>query len=69
MPSKQQKFAEIENLTNCFHFHFEHISKGFELKGKWLIDYFSGDLLLFYYFFKSDFPSSLFTLLLLLSTD
>jgi len=40
MPSKQQKFAEIENLTNCFHFHFEHISKGFELKGKWLIDYF-----------------------------
>lgn len=35
MPGKLQKFAELETFPNCFSFHYENISEGFELKGKW----------------------------------
>lgn len=40
MPSKQEKFAEVETFKNCFKFHFENIATGFNLKGKWLSDNF-----------------------------
>ncbi len=43
MPSKQEKFAEIESFKNCFKFHFENINLGFEQKGKWLNTYFKNN--------------------------
>ena len=35
MPSKLEKFAELETFRNCYKFFFETISQGFALKGKW----------------------------------
>lgn len=35
MPSKLEKFSELESFGNCFKFYFEEISNGFHLKGKW----------------------------------
>src|SRR5688572_1578722 len=35
MPSKLEKFAEVDSFKNCFTLFFENISEGFELKGKW----------------------------------
>lgn len=35
MPSKLEKFAELETFENCFSFFFENIPQGFELKDKW----------------------------------
>jgi len=43
MPSKQEKFAEVELFKNCFKFHFENITQGFELKGKWLSNNFKNN--------------------------
>jgi tRNA (guanine-N7-)-methyltransferase len=43
MPSKQEKFAEVESFKNCFKFHFENITQGFELKGKWLSNNFKNN--------------------------
>jgi len=35
MPSKLEKFDELETFENCSKFFFENIPTGFELKGKW----------------------------------
>ena len=35
MPGKLQKFAEVEAFGNCFAFHYEKLSEGFYMKGKW----------------------------------
>jgi tRNA (guanine-N7-)-methyltransferase len=43
MPSKLEKFAELETFGNCFPLHFETISEGFLLKGKWHADFFKND--------------------------
>ena len=43
MPSKLQKFSELESFNNCFKFFFEQIGKGFELKGKWHSHYFKNE--------------------------
>jgi tRNA (guanine-N7-)-methyltransferase len=40
MPSKLEKFADVDSFKNCFTLFFENISKGFVLKGKWCSDYF-----------------------------
>lgn len=40
MPSKLEKFAELETFTNCKKFYFEEIEKGFSLKGKWREEFF-----------------------------
>ncbi len=41
MPSKLQKFAEVETFTNCFEYKFNIIKQHFNLKGRWLSDYFN----------------------------
>jgi len=41
MPSKIEKFAELDTFANCFTFHFENIPQGFALKGKWNSDFFN----------------------------
>lgn len=41
MPSKLQKFADVETFKNCFGFGYEDIQKGFDLKGKWAEKVFS----------------------------
>jgi len=43
MPSKLQKFSDLETFGNCFAFHFENISDGFPLKGKWHSNVFKND--------------------------
>lgn len=35
MPSKLEKFADIERFENCFSFFFEQFQNGFATKGKW----------------------------------
>jgi tRNA (guanine-N7-)-methyltransferase len=35
MPSKLEKFAELETLGNCFSFFFTQLNQGFPIKGKW----------------------------------
>jgi len=35
MPSKLEKFADLETFDNCFNFFFEELQTGFPLKGKW----------------------------------
>ncbi|MCW3076500.1 MAG: tRNA ((7)-)-methyltransferase [Bacteroidetes bacterium] len=35
MPSKLEKFDELETFGNCFKFFFDTIPQGFDLKGKW----------------------------------
>lgn len=35
MPSKLEKFEELETFANCTKFYFEDIPAGFPLKGKW----------------------------------
>lgn len=40
MPSKIEKFAELDTFENCFTFHFENIPQGFALKGKWNSEFF-----------------------------
>lgn len=35
MPSKQEKFVDLEQFKNCFSFSFEEINTGFDVKGKW----------------------------------
>jgi tRNA (guanine-N7-)-methyltransferase len=35
MPSKLEKFADVERFKNCFTFFFENVLAGFPLKGKW----------------------------------
>jgi len=45
MPSKLEKFAELETFKNCFGFFFDNISQGqpFATKGKWRNDYFKNN--------------------------
>lgn len=43
MPSKLEKFAELETFGNCFPLHFENIAAGLPLKGKWRSDFFKND--------------------------
>lgn len=45
MPSKLEKFAELETFPNCFGFFFDNISQGqtFALKGKWSENYFKNN--------------------------
>lgn len=40
MPTKQEKFSEIETFENCYAFFFENIPQGFNLKGKWHSEFF-----------------------------
>ncbi len=35
MPSKQEKFAELDTFPNAFKFFFTDLEKGFAMKGKW----------------------------------
>jgi tRNA (guanine-N7-)-methyltransferase len=35
MPSKLEKFADVDSFSNCFAFHFTDLQNGFPLKGKW----------------------------------
>lgn len=35
MPSKIEKFADVNTFTNCFELYFEQLQEGFPLKGKW----------------------------------
>lgn len=35
MPSKQEKFADIESFPNCFHLFYKNLDVGFQYKGKW----------------------------------
>lgn len=35
MPSKLEKFAELETMQNCFKFLFSELGNGFSLRGKW----------------------------------
>jgi tRNA (guanine-N7-)-methyltransferase len=35
MPSKLEKFADVEHFKNCFTFFFGNVNTGFLLKGKW----------------------------------
>src|SRR5687767_6021952 len=43
MPSKLQKFAEVESFPNCFVLPYADLSKGFPLKGKWRKEYFKNE--------------------------
>ena len=40
MPSKLEKFAELDTFKNCFAFHFLNIPEKFPLKGKWRTNFF-----------------------------
>src|ERR1044071_1766491 len=40
MPSKLEKFAELDTFKNCFTFHFHELESGFALKGKWREEFF-----------------------------
>ncbi len=40
MPTKLEKFSELDTFTNCFKFFFEEIPVGFSLKGNWHGDFF-----------------------------
>lgn len=43
MPSKLQKFKEVESFKNCFKFDFKNSNSGFELKGKWQCNHFKNN--------------------------
>lgn len=43
MPSKLEKFAELETFKNCFSFNFTQLGQGFSLKGKWKEEVFHND--------------------------
>src|SRR5687767_4591845 len=43
MPSKLEKFADIERFENCFSFFFEQLQRGFAAKGKWNQNVFKND--------------------------
>ncbi|MDI1353667.1 MAG: tRNA (guanosine(46)-N7)-methyltransferase TrmB [bacterium] len=43
MPSKLEKFAELDTFRNCFTLFFENLSRGFPMKGKWNSDYFKNN--------------------------
>lgn len=40
MPSKQEKFAQLETFKNVFSFFFTQLNQGFTLKGRWREDHF-----------------------------
>jgi tRNA (guanine-N7-)-methyltransferase len=35
MPSKIEKFADVDSFSNCFAFSFQELGKGFGMKGDW----------------------------------
>ncbi len=43
MPSKLEKFAEVDQFPNCFTFFFDNLHLGFDLKGKWRSSYFQNN--------------------------
>ncbi len=43
MPTKLEKFAELETFSNCFSFFFDNINIGFPLKGKWKTEVFKNE--------------------------
>jgi tRNA (guanine-N7-)-methyltransferase len=43
MPSKLEKFAELDTFDQTFRFGFEELEKGFHLKGKWRKEFFGND--------------------------
>jgi tRNA (guanine-N7-)-methyltransferase len=43
MPSKLQKFAELNTFSNSFDLFFDQLSQGFPLKGKWHSDVFKNE--------------------------
>ncbi len=44
MPSKQEKFSELDTFENCKKFFFENISDGFALKNNWHKQFFKNEL-------------------------
>src|SRR4051794_7379889 len=40
MPSKLEKFADVEAFDNCIAFGHRDIPQGFKLRGKWRDDFF-----------------------------
>jgi len=44
MPSKLEKFADLNTFSNCFELFFEQLTEGFPLKGKWHKEVFKNDL-------------------------
>lgn len=44
MPSKQEKFADLETFKNVFAFYFDKLEEGFALKGKWREVFFKNKL-------------------------
>jgi len=43
MPSKLEKFADVDVFPNCFILFYADLSKGLPIKGNWLKDYFKND--------------------------
>ena len=43
MPSKLEKFAELDTFTNCFTLFFETLDAGFSLKSRWKQDHFKNE--------------------------
>ena len=43
MPSKLEKFAELDTFKNTFAFYFDKLKEGFTMKGKWREDYFKNN--------------------------
>jgi len=43
MPSKLEKFADVNTYSNCFELSFEQLTEGFPLKGKWHSDVFKNN--------------------------
>jgi tRNA (guanine-N7-)-methyltransferase len=43
MPSKLEKFADVDTFKNCFAFFFQNLKEGFLKKGSWRKEYFNND--------------------------
>jgi tRNA (guanine-N7-)-methyltransferase len=43
MPSKLEKFADVDAFPNCFVLFYVDLEKGLAIKGNWLKDYFKND--------------------------
>jgi tRNA (guanine-N7-)-methyltransferase len=43
MPSKLEKFAELDTFKNCFALFFDNLSKGEEYRGYWRSNYFKNE--------------------------
>jgi tRNA (guanine-N7-)-methyltransferase len=43
MPSKLEKFADLDTFPNSFAFHFDNVAVGFPMRGKWRQDFFKNE--------------------------